>query len=74
VRFGEVRFPDVREPLWLPRDVNVYTKVDDLSAIPDLGNSGKSRTFGIAEAAFRNVHQYTKYRRYRVSAKILTPQ
>jgi hypothetical protein len=69
VRFGEVRFPDVPEPLWLPRDVNVYIKVNDLSTIPDLGNSGKFPTLGISEEAFRNVHHYTNYRRYRVSAK-----
>jgi hypothetical protein len=39
-----VRFPDVPGPLWLPRDVNVYVKVNDLSTIPDLGNPGQSYT------------------------------
>jgi len=62
------------EPLWLRRHVNVYIKVNDLSTIPDLGDSGKFPTFGISEEAFRNVHHYTNYRRYRVSAKIVTPQ
>jgi hypothetical protein len=52
VRFGEVRLPDVDEPLWLPRDVNVYIKVNDLSKIADLGNSGKFPTFGASEEAF----------------------
>jgi hypothetical protein len=74
VRFSEVRFPDVPEPLWLPRDVNVYIKFNDLSTIRDLGNSGKFPTFGISEEAFRNVHHYTNYRRYRVSTKMVAPQ
>ena len=62
VKFGEVRFPDVPEPLWLPRDVNVYIKFNEL--LPP----------GISEEAFRNVHHYANYRRYRVSTKMLTPQ
>jgi len=74
VRFGEVRFPDVHEPLWLPRDVNVYIKFTDLSTIRDLENSGKFPTPGDSEETFRNVHHYTNYRRYRVSTKMLTPQ
>jgi hypothetical protein len=74
VRFGEVRFPDVHEPLWLPSDVNVYIKFNDLSTIRDLGNSAKFSTLGISEEAFRNVHHYTNYRRYRVSTKMVTPQ
>lgn len=74
VRFGEVRFPDVPEPLWLPHDVNVQIKFNDLVTIPDLGNSGKFPTFGIPGEAFRNVHHYKNYRRYRVSTKIVTPQ
>jgi len=41
VRFDEVRFPDVPEPLWLRRHVNVYIKVNDLSTIPDLGGFRK---------------------------------
>jgi len=40
------------EPLWLRRHVNVYIKVNDLSTIPDLGDSGKFPTFGISEEAF----------------------
>jgi hypothetical protein len=74
VRFGEVRFPDVPEPLWLPRDVNVYIKFNDLPTIRDSGNSGKSQTLSMSEEAFRNVHHYTNYRRYRVSTKMVTPQ
>jgi hypothetical protein len=74
VRFGEVRFPDVPEPLWLPREVNVFIKANDLSMTPDLGNSGKFPTSGISEEAFRNLHHYANYRRYRVSAKIVNPQ
>jgi hypothetical protein len=74
VRFGEKRFPDVAVPLWLPRDVNVYIKLTDVSVIPNLGNSGKAATLGISGEAFRNVHHYTNYRRYRVSSKMVTPQ
>jgi hypothetical protein len=61
VRFGEVRFPDVPEPLWLPRDVDVHVK---------FGQSG-DRSFG---ETFRNVHHYTNYRRYRVSTKMVPAQ
>jgi VWFA-related protein len=61
VDFSEVRLADLTTPLWLPRDVNVYVK---------LANFG-NRHF---EEAFRNVHQYTNYQRYRVSTKIMVPQ
>jgi VWFA-related protein len=61
VEFSEVRFADLTTPLWLPRDVNVYVK---------LANFG-DRHF---EEAFRNVHQYTNYQRYRVSIKMMAPQ
>ena len=60
VNFNEVRLPDVAIPLWLPRDVRVYVKF------------GKSLGRPYDEA-FRNVHHYTNYRRYRVSTKMATP-
>jgi hypothetical protein len=60
VDFSEVQLQDVATPLSLPRDVRVYVK---------FGKS-LSRPF---EEAFRNVHHYTNYRRYRVSTKIVTP-
>jgi hypothetical protein len=59
VSFGEVRLMDVANPLWLPRDVNVYVK---------LGTSGE-----VHAEEFRNVHRYTDYRRYRVSTKMVNP-
>jgi hypothetical protein len=61
VDFSEVTFADVATPLWLPRDVNVYVKLGKLD----------DRHF---EEAFRNVHRYTNYRRYRVSTKMMAPQ
>jgi hypothetical protein len=61
VNFGEVRLVDVATPLWLPRDVTVYVK---------LGAAGDRHL----EEAFRNVHHYTNYRRYRVSTKIMAPK
>jgi hypothetical protein len=60
LNFSEVRLPDVAIPLWLPRDVRVYVKF------------GKSLGRPYDEA-FRNVHHYTNYRRYRVSTKIVAP-
>jgi hypothetical protein len=74
VKFGEVRFSDVPAPLWLPRTVNSYIEVSDLSVVRDLGNSGQFPTFGFSNVVFRNVHRYTNYRRYRVSTKMVTPQ
>jgi hypothetical protein len=61
VDFSEVKLRDVPAPLWLPRDVNVYVKIRQF--LP-----------GRSDEKFRNVHHYTDYRRYRVSAKIVAPQ
>jgi hypothetical protein len=54
VKFGEVRFEDVPNPLWLPTQVDVYIEID--------------------KQKYRNLHHYTEYRRYRVTAKIGTSQ
>ncbi len=61
VDFTEVRFTDVATPLWLPRDVTVYLKLGRF----------QDRPF---DEAFRNVHHYTNYRRYRVAVKMVAPQ
>jgi len=61
VDFSEVKLRDVPAPLWLPRDVNVYVKIRQF--LPGRSNE-----------KFRNVHHYTNYRLYRVSAKIVAPQ
>jgi hypothetical protein len=60
VDFSEVQLQDVATPLSLPRDVRVYVKFGKSFSRP-------------SEEAFRNVHHYTNYRRYRVSTKIVTP-
>jgi len=57
VDFSEVRLQDVATPLWLPRSVRVYVKF------------GKSLDRPVEEA-FKNVHHYTNYRRYRVSTRM----
>jgi hypothetical protein len=61
VDFSEVRLQDVGTPLLLPRNVRVYVKFGKSLSRP-------------SEEAFRNVHHYTDYRRYRVSTKMVTPQ
>jgi hypothetical protein len=61
VDFSEVHLQDVATPLSLPRDVRVYVKFGKSLGRP-------------SEEAFRNVHHYTNYRRYRVSTKMVTPQ
>jgi hypothetical protein len=59
VNFSEVNLADVAAPLWLPHEVSVYVKL------------GEGR--GRFEEQFLNVHRYSDYRRYRVSAKIVVP-
>ena len=60
VRFIAVQLRDVPNPLWLPGEVRVY-----IETYNELGKNLQE---------FRNVHHYTNYRRYRVSAKIGAPQ
>jgi hypothetical protein len=60
VIFSEVQLADVPTPLWLPRDVNVYVKLN--------------KSLDRPEEQFRNVHHYTEYRQYRVSTRIVAPQ
>jgi len=61
VNFCEVRLTDIATPLWLPKDVDVYLKL------------GKSQE-RLVPIAFRNIHHYSDYRRYRVAVKMLPPQ
>ncbi|MGB7433766.1 MAG: hypothetical protein WBR26_10865 [Candidatus Acidiferrum sp.] len=61
VDFSEVRLADVSTSLWLPRDVTVYMKI---------GRFGQHQV----EEAFRNVHHYSDYRRYRVSIRMVPSQ
>jgi hypothetical protein len=61
VNFCEVHLADIAAPLWLPKDVDVYLK---------LGRSQER----LVPIAFRNIHHYSDYRRYRVSVKMLAPQ
>lgn len=58
VNFSEVRLTDITTPLWLPKDVDVYLKL------------GKSQE-RMVPIAFRNIHHYSDYRRYRVSTRML---
>lgn len=59
VRFIAVQLEDVPNPLWLPGEARVYIEIYN-----ELRNNLQK---------FRNVHHYTNYRRYRVSAKIGAP-
>ncbi len=61
VDFSEVHLADLPASLWLPRDVTVYLRI------------GRFGTHHFEEA-FRNVHHYSDYQRYRVSTKMLPPQ
>jgi hypothetical protein len=61
INFSEVRLADIATPLWLPKDVDVYLKI------------GKSQE-QLVPIAFRNIHHYSDYRRYRVAVKMLPPQ
>ncbi|HTZ49171.1 MAG TPA: hypothetical protein VMH20_16375 [Verrucomicrobiae bacterium] len=61
VNFSEVRLADIATPLWLPKDVDVYLKL------------GKSQQ-RLVPIAYRNIHHYSDYRRYRVAVKMLPPQ
>lgn len=61
VNFAEVHLADIATPLWLPSEVIVYLKIQEM---------GNPRL----ERAFRNVHHYSNYRRYRVAVKMVPPQ
>jgi hypothetical protein len=61
VNFSEVRLADIADPLWLPKEVDVYLKL------------GKSQE-RLVPVAFRNIHHYSDYRHYRVTTRMLPPQ
>jgi hypothetical protein len=69
--YNPIRFADLPGPLWLPREVNVYIKFNNLSGTQEAGSPGDLAP-RITDLAFRNIHRYTNYMRYRVSTKMLS--
>jgi hypothetical protein len=61
VTFAEMQLPDIATPLWLPSIMQVFAEFTELDTF-----SGLPYTL-----AFHNEHQYSNYRGYRVSVKIL---
>jgi hypothetical protein len=70
--YKPIRFADLAAPLWLPREVNVYIKFKNLSETHEAGSPGDLAPSVTDDPAFRNIHRYRNYRRYRVSTKMLS--
>ena len=60
VSYGEVHFPEVPTPLWLPTSVQVNAHF-----------SMPNDQLGYTEQDFRNEHRYSDYRSYQVSVKMV---
>jgi hypothetical protein len=60
VKFSELRIADMPNPLWLPREVDVYIKF-------------QRSNLRYMQPQYLNKHRYTNYRRYRVTIKMIVP-
>jgi hypothetical protein len=69
IEFGEVSFPQIASPLWLPRDVWVTTETRGRIERTEVRGAGVY-TLEIPELTFRNWHHYSDFQLFRARSTI----